>query len=66
MSSRRGAPGGRQPVGDVLQVVHLEAEVMDARPVLSALDASDLVVLELVVRATHRREHLDEIEAVLR
>jgi len=39
--------GVREPLGDVLEAVHLEAEVVDAGPVLAALDAGHRVVLEL-------------------
>src|SRR3989454_1571556 len=39
--------GGLQPLGDRFQAFHLKADVMDAAPVLAALDASHRVVLEV-------------------
>src|SRR4029453_10244234 len=42
----RGA-GRRQLLGDLLKALDLEAEVMDAGPVLAPLDAGHRVVLEL-------------------
>src|SRR5262245_58098422 len=42
-----GRVRGGEPLGGVVQVVHLEAEVMDAGPALATLDSGDLVVLEL-------------------
>src|SRR5206468_4011524 len=38
---------GGEPLGGVVEIVDLEAEVMDAGPVLAPLDAGHLVVLEL-------------------
>src|SRR5262249_39600462 len=44
--ARRGADRG-QLLGDLLEALDLEAEVMDAGPVLAALDTRHRVVLEL-------------------
>src|SRR5262249_23011273 len=44
--ARRG-PGRAEPLGDRLQALDLEADVVDATPILSTLDTSDRVVLEV-------------------
>src|SRR5215813_1748364 len=44
--AERGA-GGSQPLRDLLQAVHLEADVVDAAPLLAALHARHRVVLEV-------------------
>src|SRR5438552_5258626 len=40
-------PGVLQPLGDRLQALDLEADVMDAAPARAALDSGDCVVLEV-------------------
>src|SRR5262249_35489667 len=39
--------GAGEPLGGVVEIVHLEAEVMDPGPLLATFDAGHLVVLEL-------------------